>query len=152
MFEEIKNIKTSNKDFRSFGIIIGIILIMVAGLLFYYEETSYQIVIVLAGIFIGFGITIPILLKPVYLIWMTFAIILGWVMTRVILSIVFYLIITPIGLITRLLGEDFLGLKRSNLDSFWNNRDNSIKIMSNNIYVYVLFYYSSSFLIYKDHS
>ena len=32
------------------------------------------------------------------------------------------------GLITRLLGEDFLGLKRSNLDSFWNNRDNSIEM------------------------
>ena len=54
---------------------------------------------------------------------MTFAVILGWVMTRVILSLVFYLIMTPIGLLTRLLGEDFLLLKKSNSESYWNNRD-----------------------------
>ena len=63
------------------------------------------------------------MLKPFYLIWMIFAAILGWVMTRVILCLVFYLILTPIGLITRLLGEDFLNLKRGNFGSYWNNRD-----------------------------
>ena len=63
------------------------------------------------------------ILKPFYLIWMIFAVILGWVMTRVILSMLFYLILTPIGLITRFLGEDFLSLKRANSGSYWNNRD-----------------------------
>ena len=56
---------------------------------------------------------------------MTFAVILGWVMTRVILGVVFYLIITPIGLITRLIGEDFLDLNKKKLDSYWNYRDSS---------------------------
>ena len=59
---------------------------------------------------------------------MTFAILLGWVMTRVILSIVFYFIMTPIGLLTRLLGEDFLALKKSNSGSYWNNRDQSVEL------------------------
>jgi len=125
MFEEIKNIKTKNKDIRSFGITIGIILLIVASLLFYYDKASYQAIAIIAGAFISLGIIIPILLKPAYLVWMTFAVILGWVMTRVILSIVFYLIMTPIGLITRLLGEDFLALKRLNSDSYWNNRDSN---------------------------
>ena len=125
MFEEIKNIRTKNKDIRSFGITIGIILLIVASLLFYYDKASYQTIAIIAGAFISLGIIIPILLKPAYLVWMTFAVILGWVMTRVILSIVFYLIMTPIGLITRLLGEDFLALKRLNSDSYWNNRDSN---------------------------
>ena len=57
--------------------------------------------------------------------WMVFAAILGWIMTRVILSLVFYLIITPIGLLTKLLGEDFLALKRGDSDSYWNYRDSA---------------------------
>ena len=94
MFEEIKNIRTSVKDFRSFGITIGIILLIVSAILLYYNKESYQSLAIIASTFIGLGIILPVLLKPAYLVWMTFAVILGWVMTRVILSIVFYLIIT----------------------------------------------------------
>ena len=128
MFEEIKNIKTSNKDIRSFGITIGIILFIISATLFYYDKSSYQIIAYIGGGFIALGTIIPILLKPVYILWMTFAILLGWVMTRVILSIVFYFIMTPIGLLTRLLGEDFLALKKSNSGSYWNNRDQSVEL------------------------
>ena len=62
---------------------------------------------------------------------MTFAAILGWVMTRVILSLVFYLIITPIGLLTRLLGEDFLALKKIDSNSYWSYRDSSEELNQN---------------------
>ena len=54
---------------------------------------------------------------------MTFAVVLGWVMTRVILSLVFYLILTPISLLTKIFGEDFLGLKEKDVDSYWNLRN-----------------------------
>tara|TARA_Y100000590_G_scaffold465270_1_gene637088 strand:+ start:1177 stop:1587 length:411 start_codon:yes stop_codon:yes gene_type:complete len=128
MFEEIKNIKTSNKDIRSFGITIGIILFIISAILFYYDKSSYQIIAYIGGGFIALGTIIPILLKPIYILWMTFAVILGWVMTRVILSIVFYFIMTPIGLLTRLLGEDFLALKKSNSGSYWNKRDQSVEL------------------------
>ena len=125
MFEEIKSIKTSNKDIRSFGITIGIILFIVSSVLLYYENGSYQLIAIIASAFIGFGILLPIIIKPIYILWMTFAVILGWVMTRVILSMVFYFIMTPIGLITRLVGEDFLDLKKLNSNSYWNKRDSS---------------------------
>ena len=105
MFEEIKSIKTSNKDIRSFGITIGIILFIISATLLYYDKSSYQIIAYIGGGFIALGIIIPILLKPIYILWMTFAVMLGWVMTRVILSLVFYLIMTPIGLLTRLLAK-----------------------------------------------
>jgi len=131
MFEEIKNIKTSNKDIRSFGITIGIILFIISAVLFYYDKSSYQIIAYIGGGFISLGLIIPILLKPIYILWMTFAVILGWVMTRVILSLVFYIIITPIGIITRLLGEDFLDLKKIKADSYWNNRDSSEELNQN---------------------
>ena len=131
MIEEIKNIPNSNKDIRSFGITIGIILFIISGLLMYYGKEFYQLIAIIASIFIGLGLILPIFLKPIYFVWMTFAAILGWVMTRVILSVVFYLIITPIGLLTKLLGEDFLALKKIKSDSYWNHRDSSEELNQN---------------------
>lgn len=128
MIEELKNIKTNHKKIRSFGNSIGIILLIISGFLFFFNNESFRTFSYLAGFFIGLGLTVPILLKPIYLIWMTFSIILGWIMTRVILSVVFYLILTPIGLITKLLNEDFLALKKTNVKSYWNNRDSNFEI------------------------
>ena len=125
MIEEIKNIPSSKKEIKSFGITIGIVLFIISGLLIYYDKDVYQLIAILASAFIGLGLILPILLKPIYFIWMVFAAILGWIMTRVILSLVFYLIITPIGLITKMIGEDFLAIKKKNSDSYWNHRDSS---------------------------
>ena len=128
MIEEIKNIPNSNKDIRSFGITIGIVLFIISGLLFYYGKEFYQTIAIVAAAFLGVGLILPLLLKPIYFIWMIFATILGWVMTRVILSIVFYLILTPIGLFTRLVGEDFLSLKKVDLNSYWNHRNSAVEL------------------------
>ena len=119
MIDEIKNIPKSNKDIKNFGITIGIILFFVTGFLMYFGKEYYHLAAIIASIFIVLGFTIPLLLKPIYFVWMIFAAILGWIMTRVVLSFVFYLIITPIGLFTRLIGEDFLALKRKKTDSYW---------------------------------
>ena len=125
MFEEIKNIPSSKKDIRSFGITIGIILFIISGLLMYYNKEIYQVIGTIALTFIGLGLIMPVALKPFYFVWMTFAAILGWVMTRVILGFVFYIIITPIGLLTKLIGEDFLALKKTESDSYWNYRNSA---------------------------
>ena len=54
---------------------------------------------------------------------MTFAVIVGWIMTRLILSILFYTVITGLAILTRIIGKDFLNLKINNRESYWNNRD-----------------------------
>ena len=131
MIEEIKNIPKSNKDIKSFGITIGIILLILSGLLMYYSYEYYNFIAILASAFIGIGLLLPILLKPIYLVWMVFAAILGWIMTRIILSLVFYLLITPIDLLTRLIGEDFLALKKIESNSYWNYRDSSKELNQN---------------------
>ncbi len=125
MLDEIKNIPKSNKDIRGFGITIGIILFVISSFLMYHDKYSYQAIAIVATAFIGFGIIFPSALKPFYFVWMTFAAVIGWVMTRVILSLVFYVIITPISLLTRLLGEDFLSLKKIEKHSYWEHRDST---------------------------
>ena len=121
MLEEIKNIKSEKSDLRKFGITIGVILLIIAGFLFWKEKESFQILLTFGVTFCILGIAIPFILKPIYWIWMIFAIILGWIMTRIILSLLFYIIFTTIGLISRLFGKQFLELKWDHSqNSYWN--------------------------------
>ena len=123
MLEEMKNIKSGKSDLRKFGITIGIILIIISAFLFWKEKESFQIFFSIGAFLCIFGVVIPVILKPIYWIWMIFATILGWIMTRVILSILFYMILTPVGLILRIFGKQFIELKWITKNStYWNYR------------------------------
>ena len=123
MLEEIKNIKSEKSDLRKFGIIIGVILLIIAGFLFWKEKESFQILLTFGVTLCILGIAIPFILKPIYWVWMIFATILGWIMTRVILNLLFYIIITPIGLTLRFFGKQFLELRwDKSKESYWNYR------------------------------
>ena len=123
MIEEIKNIKSEKSDFRKFGITIGPILMVIAGLLFWRGKESFEILLVSGFVLLVLGLVIPVVLKPIYWVWMVLAVILGWIMTRVILSLLFYVVITPIGMFSRLFGSKFLDLKwDKSKDSYWNSR------------------------------
>ena len=125
MLEEIKNIKSKKSDIRKFGITISIILMIIAGFLFWKEKESFQIFLTVGTILFVLGILVPAILKPIYWVWMIFATILGWIMTRVILSLLFYIIITPIGLIYRFFGKQFLELRwDKSKESYWNFKTN----------------------------
>jgi len=124
MIEEIKNIKTNKKEIRKFGFLMGGVLIVIAIFLLWKGSSYYQTVFLIGILFGILGLIIPMILKPIYIIWMTFATILGWIMTRVILTVLFYLIVTPIGLIAWIFGAKFLDLSwNKNVNSYWNKRE-----------------------------
>ena len=108
---------------RKFGITVGLILLVIAGLQFWKEKDSFQPILIIGIILLASGLAIPIILKPVYWVWMIFATILGWVMTRVILSLLFFVVVTPIGLILRMFRKQFLELKwDTTQNTYWNYR------------------------------
>ena len=123
MFEELNSIKSNRKDLKNFGVTIGFILLMIGAFLFIREKDSCIYFFSIGSILITLGGITPVILKPIYKIWMTFAVIIGWIMTRVILSVLFFSIITVIGIFTRLIGKDFLNLKPKNNESYWNIRN-----------------------------
>ena len=128
MFGELNSIESSRKDLKNFGFIIGFILVVIGAFLFFREKDSFVYFFSIGLFFIGIGIITPVALKPIHKIWMTFAIIIGWVMTRVILSVLFYLIISTIGIFARLVGKDFLNLKSKNNESYWNIRNKEYEL------------------------
>ena len=125
MLEEIKNIKSEKIDLRNFGVAVGIIFLIISGFLFWKGNESFQIFLIVGITFLLTTVAIPVILKPVYWIWMIFAVVLGWFMTRLILSLLFYIIFTSIGLTFRLFGKQFLELHWDNSkESHWNSRTN----------------------------
>ena len=107
----------------------GIFLLLIAGFIFFKGKESYQYFIMISSVFFCFGLIIPIILKPLYIIWMAFAVILGWFMTRLILIILFYFILTPIGLLGKLFGKNFLENNfNSSANSYWYLRDSKSEI------------------------
>ncbi len=123
IFEEIKQIKESPEDLRKFGLTVGIVLAIIAGVMYWNEKSSYLYFSIAASLLIISGIIFPKLLKPINKAWMALAVVLGWFMTRVILSILFYITITPISLLAKLFGKKFLNLKiDKSAFTYWEKR------------------------------
>jgi hypothetical protein len=124
LIDEIKNIPSTKKDLRKFGITIGLALIIISGLLFFFSAHSYVYFLIVGLMLAAVGLLLPIILKPIQKIWMTLSLILGWISTRLILLILFYVVLTSISVVAKLFGKDFLSLKlNKSKRTYWNYRE-----------------------------
>ncbi len=104
--EEIRTLNAGKQQLRSFGITLGIALNIIAGILYWRDISGVTFI---AGIGILFLITaaaVPQFLRLLYKPWMTLALILGFIMTRILLCGIYLLLFIPIGLLMRILGKD----------------------------------------------
>ena len=125
--EEIKNIKEEKTDLRKFSVSVGIVILLISAALYLLDKDSFIYFGIIGILLLLFAIILPNLLKPLNKVWMTLAIILGWFMSRVILFVLYYFIITPIGFFLKLIGKDFLHLKiDKNSQSYWEIRKKNI--------------------------
>ena len=124
--KEIKTLDTSSKEIRKFGLVIAIAL-GVIGSFVYLKSGSFDVPQWIWGIgllFLILGFILPSILRPVYRIWMLLAYFIGGVISRIILTVLFYVVLTPIGLVLRLFGKDFLDQKfEKNRESYWVKKD-----------------------------
>ena len=124
LLAEIRSIDTSRKALRSFGLLVGGVLLAIAGIVYWRAEwtavTAVRILGGIGGLLVVLGLVAPTLLKPVHKAWMALAVILGYIMTRVLLTLVYFLAVTPIGLIMKALGKDLLNRKLDReAESYW---------------------------------
>ena len=119
----ICNINKSDKKISEFGSVISIVLLLI--LWFYGDAYSIGFKVLFLFVFILLiGTIIPKIIKIPYLIWMSFSLLLGFVMFRAIFSFLYYVLITPIGLIMRMLKGNLLDKKYNNKDSYWLDYEN----------------------------
>ena len=129
--EDIKQLKTGPRDLRKFGLLVGGVLAAL-GILYLRRKARYPWFLILGIVLLAFGVVLPRVLKYVYIAWMTLAIALGFLMAHVILTLFFFLIITPLGLVARLVGKDFLNLKLDKqAATYWIRREQRIRTQAN---------------------
>jgi len=113
------------KKLRNFGLALGILsLIVGARLSFKFHNFNFMYLAVIGLFFAAAGLFAPFVLRPVYAVFNKAAsIIIDLVFTRFILMIFFYLIFAPIGIFSRLMRKDLLGLKiDKKAASYWIKR------------------------------
>ena len=107
--------KKQRPDFkeRSFGVSVGGFLILLSGVLWWRGRvTTAAILAGIGAVLVVLGLTAPKLLKYPSAAWWKFAMVLGHVNARVILTLAFVLLLTPLSLIWRLIGRDPLAIKK----------------------------------------
>ena len=118
--------KSQSRILREFGLTVGIAFAVLGLLLLWRGRSYYDYFVYLGGAFILAGLVAPRILRPVRKGWMTAAAGMGWVMTRVILTVLFFGVFTPIRFIARLAGKSFLHLAiEPQSESYWVKRDRS---------------------------
>ena len=104
---------------KSFGVSVGIVLCVIGALLVWRGRIGRaEIVGGIGAVLVILGYVQPRLLKPLSVVWWKFSRLLGWFNARVLLSIVFFLILTPLGLFWRITGKDPLARRRKSWDGW----------------------------------
>jgi len=123
----IMKIQSVNKDLRNFGVMMGIVCIFVGLYRWYYEYYGYLIWFILAIALFFCGILFPKLMFYPYKYWMKLASILEFIITRVFLGIIFFLLITPISFILKIFKIKTLNTQiDKNINSYYTSKSTQL--------------------------
>ena len=104
---------------RSFGIVFFIVFLIIAIYPMIKDGDIRLWSLILSLIFLILGLINSIILTPLNRLWFKFGIFLGKIVSPIILGIIFFLVVTPTGLLLRLFGKDVINLKYNNNNSYW---------------------------------
>ena len=124
-----KNIKLPSN--RNFGIVFFIVFLIIA-LWPVLKQNEIRIwSLIISFIFFVLGSINSKLLTPLNKLWFKFGILLGNIISPIVMGIVFFLVVTPTGLVMRIFRKDILKLKKNSNDTYWINKDNTNSSMRN---------------------
>ena len=127
LVDDVKALQNpTTPELRKFGLLVGGVFCLLGLWFFLRNKPFYWWMLVSGGPLLALGAILPRSLKWIYVGWMTFAITLGTIISTIILTLLFYLVVTPTGLIARAIGKDFLSQKLDpNAVSYWILRETS---------------------------
>ena len=121
------NWQPTRKDLRVFGIGLAVFCAVIAGLCYQSDGRFGALegsLITIAVLAVVVSLFLPVWLRPVYFVFVVLAFPIGWVLSHVLLAVVFYGVFTPIGLVMRLLGRDPMQRRFDpDADTYWVPHD-----------------------------
>ena len=115
---------------RSFGIVFFIVFFIVGTYPIFFQSELRIWSLIVSIIFLLLGIINSRFLTPLNLLWFKFGMLLGRIVSPIVMGLVFFLVVTPTGIIMRILNKDLLKLKKKNIKTYWiekNNQNNRMK-------------------------
>ena len=104
---------------RSFGIVFFVVFLIIATYPLINGDELRLWSLIISIIFLFLGLVNSKILNPFNKLWFKFGIFLGKIISPLVMGIIFFLVVTPIGLLMRLLNKDLLNLKFNNNGSYW---------------------------------
>ena len=126
---EKKQIKISSN--RSFGIVFFIFFLILALWPLINQGNIRLSFFVISIIFLILGIINSKILTPLNNLWFKFGLLLGKIVSPVVMGAIFFLVVTPTGIIMRLIGKDLLNLKKNKSNTYWVEKKNENSSMKN---------------------
>ena len=116
---------------RSFGIVFFIVFSLIAlyPLLKGNDLRIWSLVI--SFVFLALGLINSQILTPLNRLWFKFGLLIGKLISPLIMAIIFFIVVTPIGIIMRLLKKDLLNLKNNKKETYWINKTGQKSKMKN---------------------
>ena len=122
------SIKVKSKDNITFGILF-FIFFLIFGLYPLKSDEAIRVwSVVLSLILLIITIIKPNLFTFLNKLWIQFGILLGKIISPIVMGLVFFFVVTPIGILVRILKKDVMGLKRGT-SSYWINREDKVQSM-----------------------
>ena len=115
----------------SFGIVFFVVFLIIAIYPLSHRGDVRLWSVIISIIFLVLGLLNSKILTPLNKLWFKFGIFLGKIISPLIMGIIFFLVVTPIGLIMRLLGKDLLNLKFNKNQSYWIKKNEPKSKMKN---------------------
>ncbi len=116
---------------RSFGILFFVVFFVI-GIWPIINDGEYRIwSIFISSVFLFLGIINSNFLTPLNKLWMKFGLLLGMIVTPIVMGIIFFLVVTPTGILLRLFRKDILKLKKNKSNTYWTLKDNDNNDMRN---------------------
>jgi len=125
----MEDIKISSN--RSFGIVFFCVFLIVAIYPLIKNGDLRLWPLIISIIFLILGLINSKLLTPLNKLWFKFGLFLGRIMSPIIIGIIFFFVVTTIGLILIIIGKDILNLKKNNSKSYWIKKNGPISKMKN---------------------
>ena len=108
--------KSSN---RSFGIVFFVVFLIIGLYPLINDENLRIWSLITSLIFLILGLTNSKILTPLNIIWFKFGLFLGKIVSPLIMGIIFFLVVTPTGILMRIFNKDILNLKYNNKTTYW---------------------------------
>ncbi len=123
--------KTKLPSNRNFGVVFFIVFLIIALWPFLKGENLRLWAFTISLLFLILGLLNAKILTPLNKMWIKFGEILGNIISPLVMGIIFFGIVTPTGLLLKLIGKDVLKLKQNKKDTYWTEKDNSNNSMKN---------------------